>query len=128
MGERQVLRRVSFEVAAGEIVGLLGPNGTGKSTLFSILTGLLHAIQMTLLVPLWVVSGAMFPMSADHPALAAVMRANPVAYAVSAARRALQGELAPGALPGTSGRDLTVVAVFAASALALAILASRRRP
>jgi len=128
MGERQVLRRVSFEVAAGEIVGLLGPNGTGKSTLFSILTGLLHAIQMTLLVPLWVVSGAMFPMSADHPALAAVMRANPVAYAVSAARRALQGELAPGALPGTSGRDLAVVAVFAASALALAILASRRRP
>jgi hypothetical protein len=70
----------------------------------------------------------MFPMSADHPALAAVMRANPVAYAVSAARRALQGELAPGALPGTSGRDLAVVAVFAASALALAILASRRRP
>jgi ABC-2 type transport system permease protein len=86
-----------------------------------------HAIQMTLLVPLWVVSGAMFPMSAEHPGLAAVMRANPVAYAVSAARRALAGELAPGAIPGSSARDLVVVAAFAACALALAMLAARRR-
>jgi daunorubicin resistance ABC transporter membrane protein len=86
-----------------------------------------HAIQMTLLVPLWVVSGAMFPMSADHPTLAAVMRANPVAYAVSAARRALAGELAPGILPGSAARDLAAVALFAVAALALAIVASRRR-
>jgi ABC-2 type transport system permease protein len=86
-----------------------------------------HAIQMTLLVPLWIVSGAMFPMSTDHPRLAAAMRANPVAYAVSAARRALGGELAPGALPGSSARDLAVVAAFAAAALAVAILAARRR-
>ena len=32
-----------------------------------------HAIQMTLLVPLWVISGAMFPMSADHPGFAAAI-------------------------------------------------------
>jgi daunorubicin resistance ABC transporter membrane protein len=86
-----------------------------------------HAIQMTLLVPLWVVSGAMFPMSGDHPGFAAVMRANPVAYAVSAARRALGGPDAPGALPGSAGRDLAVLLVFAAAALALAMMAARRR-
>lgn len=86
-----------------------------------------HAIQMTLLVPLWVVSGAMFPMSPEHPGLAAVMRVNPVAYAVSAARRALGGAGAPGALPGSSARDLAVLAAFAAGALALAMIASRRR-
>ena len=86
-----------------------------------------HAIQMTLLVPLWVVSGAMFPMSAEHPGLAAVMRVNPVAYAVSAARRALAGASAPGALPGSSARDVAVLAAFAAAALALAVIASRRR-
>ena len=86
-----------------------------------------HAIQMTLLVPLWVVSGAMFPMSAEHPGLAAVMRVNPVAYAVSATRRALAGGSAPGALPGSSGRDVAVLAAFAAAALALAVIASRRR-
>ncbi len=87
-----------------------------------------HAIQMTLLVPLWVVSGAMFPPSAEHPGFAAMIRANPLAYAVSAARRALAGPDAPGALPGSATRDLAVVAVFSAAALALAILSSRRAP
>ncbi len=87
-----------------------------------------HAIQMTLLVPLWVLSGAMFPVPADKPALAALMRANPISYGVSAVRRALAGEGAPGALPGSAGRDLLVCAAFAAGALALAVLASRRPP
>jgi ABC-2 type transport system ATP-binding protein len=87
-----------------------------------------HAIQMTLLVPLWVVSGAMFPVPADRPALAAVMHANPISYAVSAVRHALAGPGAPGALSGGAGRDLAVCAVFAAGALALAALASRRAP
>lgn len=86
-----------------------------------------HAIQMTLLVPLWIVSGAMFPSSPDHPVLGAVMRLNPIAYAVSASRRALSGPGAPGAIPGSTGRDLLVLAAFAAAALALAILAARRR-
>jgi ABC-2 type transport system ATP-binding protein len=34
---------VSFEVAAGEIVGFLGPNGAGKSTTMRVLTGYLPA-------------------------------------------------------------------------------------
>jgi len=87
-----------------------------------------HAIQMTLLVPLWVLSGAMFPAPADKPALAALMLLNPVSYGVSAVRRALAGPAAPGALPGTAGRDLLVCAAFAAAALALAALAARRAP
>ena len=37
-GERTALRDVNFEVAKGEIFGLLGPNGGGKSTLFRILS------------------------------------------------------------------------------------------
>jgi ABC-type multidrug transport system permease subunit len=88
-----------------------------------------HAVQMTLLVPLWVVSGAMFPVPEGHPALAAAMRANPIAHAVSAARRALGGDGAHGVLPGSSApRELLVCAAFAAAALAAAILASRRAP
>ncbi len=37
-GSRQALADVSFEVRRGEIFGLLGPNGGGKSTLFRVLT------------------------------------------------------------------------------------------
>ncbi|HWC96690.1 MAG TPA: ABC transporter ATP-binding protein [Candidatus Sulfopaludibacter sp.] len=37
-GDRVALSNVSFEVTKGEIFGLLGPNGGGKSTLFRILS------------------------------------------------------------------------------------------
>jgi ABC-2 type transport system ATP-binding protein len=37
-GDRIALSNIGFEVRAGEIFGLLGPNGGGKSTLFRILS------------------------------------------------------------------------------------------
>jgi ABC-2 type transport system ATP-binding protein len=40
-GEREALSGVSFELPAGEVFGLLGPNGGGKTTLFRILATLL---------------------------------------------------------------------------------------
>jgi ABC-type polysaccharide/polyol phosphate export permease len=87
-----------------------------------------HAIQMTVLVPLWVVSGAMFPLPEGRPTLAALMAANPLARAVSLARRALGGDGAPGVLPGGAGAELAWCAALAAGALAVAVLASRRAP
>ncbi|HIP47382.1 MAG TPA: ABC transporter ATP-binding protein [Lutibacter sp.] len=42
-GKVQALQDVSFEVKEGEIFGLIGPDGAGKTTLFRILTTLLLA-------------------------------------------------------------------------------------
>jgi iron complex transport system ATP-binding protein len=41
-GERRVLERVSLDVAPGERFGLLGPTGSGKSTLIRLMSGVLR--------------------------------------------------------------------------------------
>jgi branched-chain amino acid transport system ATP-binding protein len=38
-GGNEVVRDVSFDVAAGEVVALIGPNGAGKTTCFNMLNG-----------------------------------------------------------------------------------------
>ena len=42
-GDRQALVGVTFDVSQGEIFGVLGPNGGGKTTLFKILSTLIPA-------------------------------------------------------------------------------------
>lgn len=39
LGKKELFRDVSFHVHPGERIGLIGPNGTGKTTLFHILMG-----------------------------------------------------------------------------------------
>ncbi len=41
-GGLQVLRKVDIEVPAGRLVGLIGPNGSGKTTCFNIASGFLR--------------------------------------------------------------------------------------
>ena len=43
--EHWVLRGVSFSVASGEAVGIVGKNGAGKSTLLKLITGTLRATE-----------------------------------------------------------------------------------
>jgi len=38
-GNRRILEDVSFNINEGEILGMLGPNGVGKSTIFNLITG-----------------------------------------------------------------------------------------
>ncbi|XP_021646041.2 protein TRIGALACTOSYLDIACYLGLYCEROL 3, chloroplastic [Hevea brasiliensis] len=40
-GEKDILRGVSFKIRHGEAVGIIGPSGTGKSTILKIIAGLL---------------------------------------------------------------------------------------
>ena len=40
--EHHALKDVSFRVNQGETVGIIGTNGSGKSTILKIITGVLH--------------------------------------------------------------------------------------
>jgi lipopolysaccharide export system ATP-binding protein len=40
-GKRRILENISFDINKGEILGMLGPNGVGKSTIFNLITGLI---------------------------------------------------------------------------------------
>ncbi|CAN8232703.1 unnamed protein product [Cochlearia groenlandica] len=40
-GEKHILKGVSFKIRYGEAVGVIGPSGTGKSTILKIIAGLL---------------------------------------------------------------------------------------
>ena len=40
-GKRKILENISFKINHGEILGMLGPNGVGKSTIFNLITGLI---------------------------------------------------------------------------------------
>nr|CAB3456530.1 unnamed protein product [Digitaria exilis] len=40
-GDKHVLRGVSFKIRHGEAVGIIGPSGTGKSTILKVMAGLL---------------------------------------------------------------------------------------
>jgi ABC-2 type transport system permease protein len=86
-----------------------------------------HAIMFVLLIPMWVLSGAMFPTTGANRWLSIAMRLNPMAYCVAGVRRALAGPRLGALLDGPVGvagsstlRELAVVTLFAIAAVALA--------
>ena len=48
--ERPVLRRISFDLEAGDFAGIVGPNGSGKSTLIDLVDGILRPDEGDVLV------------------------------------------------------------------------------
>lgn len=80
-----------------------------------------HAVINLILFPLWLVSGAVFPMSSAHGWVRWLMRVNPITYSVAALRSCLTS--------GTPelGTSLTVTAVCAAVLFIAATAAANRR-
>ena len=49
-GSQQVLKGVSFKIEAGKIVGLLGPNGCGKTSMIKSIVGLINDYEGEILI------------------------------------------------------------------------------
>jgi ATP-binding cassette subfamily F protein 3 len=67
-GVKLVLDRTSVTLQAGEKIGLIGRNGAGKSSLFSLLAGRLHAdAGEVMMPPRWQQPGGMAEVAQDMP-------------------------------------------------------------
>jgi len=86
-----------------------------------------HAVMNLLLIPLWLLSGAFFPLAGAPPWLQALMRANPLTYGVGALRHTFYGDAAAaaGTLPGMT-LSVGVTAALAAAGFALGVAVARR--
>ncbi|XAT59963.1 ATP-binding cassette domain-containing protein [Rhodobacteraceae bacterium Araon29] len=60
-GSQAIVKGVSLEIVSGSLVGLVGPNGHGKSTLLRAISGLIKIIEGTILLDGSIISG----LSAD---------------------------------------------------------------
>ena len=86
-----------------------------------------HSIMNLVLLPLWILSGAVFPVASAHPWLGWVMKINPLAYGVAWLRRALYAvqpeslaDLTQADLPEV-GISLAVTVVFGSIAFLVAV-------
>ena len=83
-----------------------------------------HAIVNLLLIPLWLISGALFPLSGASFWVRLLMRANPLTYGVGA----LRGLLFPGSAgPFTVTLAISVLGGFSALLFATAFAIASRR-
>ncbi|HEV2853065.1 MAG TPA: ABC transporter permease [Thermoanaerobaculia bacterium] len=85
-----------------------------------------HAIMNVVLMPMWLLSGAFFPVSGVPVWLSAVMRLNPLTYGVAALRWVLYGRAGSlgSGLPGP-GISVLVTLAMGLATLAAGFLATR---
>ena len=88
-----------------------------------------HVVMSVLLIPLWILSGAMFPLRGASSWIGWMMRCNPMAYCVAGIRRALYGgHVAVAGVAGSSVKlELALVATFAVLAVLAATFVCTRR-
>jgi ABC-2 type transport system permease protein len=80
-----------------------------------------HGVMNVLMLPLWLLSGSVFPVGGAHPVLRILMQLNPVTYVMNALREALAHGTAP-------GLDLAVTVGFAAALVAVSLRIIRNAP
>lgn len=87
-----------------------------------------HGVMNLLLMPMWMLSGAFFPLTGAPVWLVTVMRANPLTYGLAALRRMLYpaGASLGAGLPSL-GVSLAVLVAATILAMSLAVVAAERR-
>jgi len=83
-----------------------------------------HAIVNLFLIPLWLVSGALFPLSGASGWIRIIMRLNPLTYGVEALRHLLYPG-SPSTFPVTS--SIATLVLFSLIMFAFALLMANRR-
>lgn len=88
-----------------------------------------HVLMNVLLIPAWILSGAMFPIAGAAPWLRAIMRLNPLSHGVELVRSGLVAgwQLSSPELARPIAVDLLVVALAALAAVVFAAAVSRRK-
>ncbi|WP_163861489.1 ABC transporter permease [Myxococcus eversor] len=89
-----------------------------------------HAVMSIVLLPMWVLSGAMFPLKGAGTWLSWVMVVNPMRFSVEGVRRALYGAEASvvvGSPMSGTGLEVPVLLAFATVFLGLAAVSVSRR-
>ncbi len=82
-----------------------------------------HAIMNLLLMPMWMVSGALFPLSEAHGWVKAIMWVNPLTYSISLLNYTLA---LPNIMPGPTTSLAVTVAFGVALLLACGMLAAQK--
>lgn len=82
-----------------------------------------HAVMNLVLFPLWMVSGALFPMASAHGWMQWLMRVNPMTYGLAALRKLLD----PAAAVPSIGLSVAVTAACGVILLAAATVLANRR-
>jgi ABC-2 type transport system permease protein len=85
-----------------------------------------HGVMNLVLMPMWFLSGAVFPASGAHPVLRCLMAVNPMTYGVAAIRHVLFGAAQGADAPPSLVLSMTVTLLFGAGAFALATRFARR--
>jgi ABC-2 type transport system ATP-binding protein len=111
-GARTVLDDVSLEVRRGEVLGVVGPNGGGKSTLLLLLAGLLHPSRGSVTV----CGHAAHRLALEAAGLVGLVTARPGLYPLLTGRENLQHF---GGLFGLAPADVDAKAAPLAGGLAI---------
>jgi ABC-2 type transport system permease protein len=87
-----------------------------------------HAVMSVVMIPMWMLSGALFPMESSSPWLAAVTALNPVRYAMVVVRKACYESVPDLMRDPDFVLSLAVTAAWLILTTAAAVYVASRRP